>query len=144
MSLGPPVQRVKSRPVTFTFELPTEKLTEFWNGLPKGKVYASKCTKCGKVTFPPVADCSRCFNSAVEWIDLQGEGVIETFTHIVVRPTSFANHATYTVAVARMKENARVLAWLEGAKLGTVKVGARVKLVGKVTEEGPTYAFTLV
>jgi len=144
MSLGPPVQRIKSRPVTFIFELPTEKLTEFWSNLSKGKVYASKCTKCGKVTFPPVADCSRCMNSAVEWVDLQGEGVIETFTHIVVKPTSFANHGTYTVAVATMKEGARVLAWLEGAKLGTVKVGAKVKLVGQVTEEGPTYAFTLV
>jgi uncharacterized OB-fold protein len=143
MSLGPPVQRLKSRPVTFTFELPTEKLTEFWNGLSKGNVYASKCTKCGKITFPPAADCSRCLNSSVEWVDLQGEGEIETFTHIVVRPTSFANHGTYTVAVAKMKEGVKVLAWLEGSKLGDVKVGARVKLVGKVTDEGPTYAFTL-
>jgi uncharacterized OB-fold protein len=143
MSLGPPVQRLKSRPVTFTFELPTEKLTEFWNGLAKGNVYASKCTKCGKITFPPATDCSRCLSSGVEWVDLQGEGEIETFTHIVVRPTSFANHGTYTVAVARMKEGARVLAWLEGTKLGSVKVGAKVRLKGKVTEEGPTYAFTL-
>jgi uncharacterized OB-fold protein len=43
-----------------------------------------------------------------------------------------------------MKEGAKVLAWLEGAKLGNVKVGAKVKLIGKVTEVGPTYAFTLV
>ena len=143
MSLGPPTQKLKSRPVTFIFELPTDKLIEFWNGLPQGKVYASKCTKCGKVTFPPVANCSRCLSSGVEWIDLQGEGEIETFTHIVVRPTSFANHETYTVAVAKMKEGARVLAWLEGAKMGKVKVGTKVKLVGKVTDEGPTYAFTL-
>jgi len=138
------VQRLKSRPVTFVFELPTEKLTEFWNGLSKGNVYASKCKKCGKVTFPPAADCSRCLNSEVEWVDLQGEGEIETFTHIVVRPTSFANHGTYTVAVAKMKEGVRVLAWLEGTKLSNVKVGAKVKLVGKVTDEGPTYAFTLL
>jgi uncharacterized OB-fold protein len=144
MSLGPPAQKLKSRPVTFIFEIPTDKLIEFWNGLPKGKVYASKCTKCGKITFPPVADCSSCLNSGVEWVDLQGEGEIETFTHVVVRPTSFANHETYTVAVAKMKEDVRVLAWLEGAKLGKVKVGAKVKLVGKVTDEGPTYAFTLV
>ena len=143
MSLGPPAQKLKSRPVTFTFELPTDKLIEFWSSLKEGKVYASKCNKCGKITFPPVADCSRCLNSGVEWIDLQGEGEIETFTHIVVRPTSFANHETYTVAVARMKEGVRVLAWLEGAKMGKVKVGAKVKLVGKVTDEGPTYAFTL-
>jgi hypothetical protein len=37
-----------------------------------------------------------------------------------------------------------VLAWLEGIKLGQAKVGAKVKLIGKQTDEGPTYAFTLI
>lgn len=144
MALSPPVKRLKSRPVTFVFEIPTDKLVEFWNGLEKGKVYASKCPKCGNISFPPVADCSRCLTSGLEWVELQGEGEIETFTHIVVRPSSFANHATYTVAVARMKEGVKVLAWLTGIKLGQAKVGAKVRLVAKQSEEGPTYAFTLI
>lgn len=144
MTLTPPMRRLKSRPVTFIFEIPTEKLTEFWNGLEKGKVYASKCPKCGNISFPPVADCSRCLTSGLEWIELQGEGEIETFTHIVIRPASFQSHPNYTVAVAKMKEGVKVLAWLTGTKLSNAKIGAKVKLVAKETEEGPTYAFTLL
>jgi uncharacterized OB-fold protein len=144
MALTPPVRRLKSRPVTFIFELPTEKLTEFWSGLEKGKVYASKCKKCGQITFPPAADCSRCFNSGPEWVDIQGEGEIETFTHIVIRPASFQSHPTYTVAVVKMNAGVKVLAWLTSNKLSDVKVGAKVKLAAVQSEEGPSYGFTLI
>jgi uncharacterized OB-fold protein len=144
MALSPPVRRLKSRPITFIFELPTDKLKEFWEGLEKGKVYASKCKKCGRITFPPVADCSQCLNQNMEWIDVQGEGEIETFTHIVIRPQSFQNYPTYTVAVARMNSGVKVLAWLKSAKLGDVKVGAKVRLAPVQSQDGPTYGFTLV
>jgi hypothetical protein len=144
MALSPPVRRLKSRPITFIFELPTEKLREFWDGLEKGKVYASKCKKCGHITFPPTADCSNCFNQEMEWVDIQGEGEIETFTHIVIRPPSFQNHPTYTVAVARMNAGVKVLAWLKSAKLSDVKVGAKVRLAPVQSEDGPRYGFTLI
>jgi uncharacterized OB-fold protein len=144
MALSPPVRRLKSRPITFIFELPTEKLTEFWNGLEKGKVYASKCKKCGHITFPPVADCSQCLNQEMEWVDVQGEGEIETFTHIVIRPASFQNRPTYTVAVGKMNTGVKVLAWLTSAKLGDVKVGAKVRLTAVQSEDGPSYGFTLI
>ena len=144
MALSPPVRRLKSRPVTFIFELPTEKLTEFWNGLEKGKVYASKCKKCGLLTFPPKVDCSQCLSQGVEWVDIQGEGEIETFTHIVIRPTSFMNHPTYTVAVVRMKAGVKVLAWLTSAKLSDVKIGAKVRLAAVQSEDGSSYGFTLI
>lgn len=144
MALSPPVRRLKSRPLTFIFELPTDKLREFWEGLEKGKVYASKCKKCGNITFPPKADCSNCLNQAMEWVDIQGEGEIETFTHIIIRPASFQNHPTYTVAVAKMNTGVKVLAWVTSAKLGDVKVGAKVALAAVQSDDGPSYGFTLV
>jgi hypothetical protein len=144
MALSPPVRRLKSRPITFIFELPTDKLREFWEGLEKGHVYASKCKNCGRLTFPPASDCSNCRNQEMEWIDVQGEGQIETFTHIVIRPASFQNHPTYTVAVAKMNSGVKVLAWLTSAKLGDVKVGAKVRLAPLQSEDGPSYGFTLI
>jgi hypothetical protein len=144
MALSPPVRRLKSRPITFTFELPTDKLKQFWEGLEKGKVYASKCTKCGYITFPPAADCSHCLNQTMEWVDIQGDGEIETFTHIVIRPASFQNHPTYTVAVAKMNSGVKVLAWLASTKLSDVKVGAKVRLAAVQSEDGPSYGFTLM
>lgn len=144
MTLTSPIRALKSKPVTFIFDIPTDKLAEFWAGLQEGKVLASKCPHCGNISFPPVADCSRCLKSGIKWVPLNGEGEVETFTHVVLRPSSFANHETYTVAVARMKEGVKVLAWLTGTKLTDVKVGAKVKLVAKYSEDGPTYEFNLV
>jgi len=46
------------------------------------------------------------------------------------------------VAIARLKEGVRALAWLTDVKKKDVKVGLKVKLVGKVTPEGRlTYEF---
>ena len=143
MTLKPPKRTFKSRPITFTSEIATQKLSEFWSGLEKGEVYASKCRKCGNICFPPVADCSRCLGSEQEWIKLDGKGEIETYTHIAIRPASFKDHEAYTVAVAKMKEGVRVLAWIADAKPTEVKIGAKVKLVAKNPESGLTYAFTI-
>ncbi|UCD96552.1 MAG: OB-fold domain-containing protein, partial [Candidatus Bathyarchaeota archaeon] len=91
----------------------------------------------------PVMDCNNCLSSQVVWVELNGEAEVETFTHIVIRPTSFQQHRPYTVAVGRMKEGVKVLAWMTGFKLSEVKIGMKVKLVPKVADDGnPTYEFT--
>ncbi len=140
MSFGPPTRALKSRPITFAFDIPTTKTAKFWDELENGKVYGTKCKKCGRKYFPPVADCAGCLNSEMDWIDLTGEeGEVETFTHVIVRPPSFAEHETYTVAVAKLKQGVKVLAWLSGLKLGEAKVGMKVKLVGKPSPDGASY-----
>lgn len=140
MAFGPPTRALKSKPLTFAFDIPTNKTARFWDELDAGKVYGTKCKKCGHKYFPPVVDCAECLSSDMEWIDLTGEeGEVETFTHVIVRPTSFAEHETYTVAVARLKQGVKVLAWLSGLKLGQAKVGMKVKLVGRPSPEGSSY-----
>ncbi|MEM3577038.1 MAG: Zn-ribbon domain-containing OB-fold protein [Candidatus Bathyarchaeia archaeon] len=133
---------IKSREIKIVQEIPIGKTLKFWEGLKEGKVYASRCTKCGKIYFPPVADCPECLTSNMEWTELSNEAEIETFTHVVVRPTSFQQNKPYTVAIGRLKEGVKVLAWLTGFKLSQVKVGMKVKLTAKVTPEGNlTYEF---
>ncbi len=140
MAFGPPTRALKSKPMTLTFDIPTNKTARFWDELENGKVYGTVCKKCGQKYFPPVVDCSKCLGSDMDWIDLTGDkGQIETFTHVIVRPTSFAEHETYTVAVAKLDKGVRVLAWLTGVKLGQAKVGMKVKLVGKPSPEGSSY-----
>jgi len=130
------------RPLKISYNIPINKTLKFWEGLKEGKIYATRCRKCGKLHFPPVADCGACLSSDVEWVELDGEGEIETFTHVIVRPASFSSEQPYTVAIARLKEGVRALAWLVGVKKRDVKVGMKVKLVAKVTSEGrPTYEF---
>jgi len=133
---------LRSRPLNIIYNIPISKTLKFWEGIKEGKIYTTKCKKCGKLYFPPVGDCANCLSSDMEWVELSGEGEIETFTHVIVKPASFQNEPPYTVAIARLKEGVRALAWLTGVKKKDVKVGLKVKLVAKVTPEGRlTYEF---
>lgn len=133
---------IKSREIKIVQEMPISKTLKFWEGLKQGKVYATKCAKCGKLYFPPSADCPDCLSPEVKWVELSSEAEIETFTHVVVRPTSFQQYKPYTVAIGKLREGVKVLAWLTGFKLSEIKVGIKVKLAAGVTPEGnPTYEF---
>lgn len=131
-----PLTLKSARTLHITYNLPISKTSKFWEGLREGKIYATKCQKCGKLHFPPVADCGDCGSSNVTWIELEGEGEIETFTQVVVKPASFSKESNYIVAIARLKEGVRALAWLIGVEREDVKVGMKVRLVARVTSDG--------
>jgi len=133
---------IKSREIKIVQDIPISKTLKFWEGLKQGKVYATKCTGCGKLFFPPNADCPECLSSDLEWVELSNEAEIETFTHVVIRPPSFQQDKPYTVAIGRLKEGVKVLAWLTGFKLSEIKAGMKVKLTAKTSPDGnPTYEF---
>ena len=125
-----------ARTLHITYNLPISRTSKFWRGLKEGKIYATECRKCGKLHFPPVADCGVCGSSNLKWTELDGEGEIETFTQIVVKPASFSKEADYIVAIARLREGVRALAWLVGVEREDVQVGMRVRLVAKITSDG--------
>lgn len=124
-----------ARTLHLTYNLPISRTSKFWQGLKEGKIYATKCQKCGKLHFPPVADCGECGSSNLKWTELDGEGEIETFTQIVVKPASFSEESDYIVAIARLREGVRALAWLVGVEREDVQVGMKVRLVAKVTSD---------
>jgi uncharacterized OB-fold protein len=133
---------IKSREIKLVQEIPISKNLKFWEGLKEGKVYATKCKQCGKLYFPPNVDCPDCLATDLEWVLLSSEAEIETFTHVVIRPTTFQQNKPYTVAIGKLKEGVKVLAWLTGFKLSEIKVNMKVKLVAKMSpEENPTYEF---
>jgi len=131
-----PLTLKSARTLHITYNLPISRTSKFWQGLKEGKIYATKCQKCGKLHFPPVADCGDCGSSNVKWTELEGEGEIETFTQVVVKPASFSKESDYIVAIARLKEGVRALAWLIGVEREDVQVGMKVRLVARVTSDG--------
>ena len=131
-----PLTLKSARTLHITYNLPISKTSKFWQGLKEGKIYTTKCHKCGKLHFPPVADCGDCGSSQLTWTELGGEGEIETFTQVVVKPASFSKESNYIVAIARLKEGVRALAWLTGIEREDVKIGMKVRLVARVTSDG--------
>lgn len=133
---------IKSRRVEIVQEIPISKDIRFWEGLKQGKVYATKCQACGKLYFPPNVDCPDCLTKELNWVELSSEAEIITYTHVVIRPTTFQENKPYTVAIGKLKENVKVLAWLTGFKLSEIKVGMKAKLVAKNLPGGnPSYEF---
>lgn len=133
---------IKSREIKIVQDIPISKSLRFWEGLKEGKVYATRCKDCGKLYFPPNVDCPECLTAELEWVELSNEAEVETFTHVVIRPTTFQQNKPYTVVIGKLKEGVKVLAWLSGVKLSEIKVGMKVKLVAKTSMEGnPTYEF---
>jgi uncharacterized OB-fold protein len=130
--LDKPLSLKSARKLQIRYNLPISRTSKFWKGLEEGKVYATKCQKCGLLHFPPVADCGPCGSSELNWTVLCGNGELVTFTQVFVKPASFADESNYIVAIAQLDEGVKALAWLTGIKRENVKVGMKVKLVAKV------------
>jgi uncharacterized OB-fold protein len=77
-----------------------------------------------------------------EWIDLGSEVELVTFTHVQVTPTSFLNYDPYIVAIGKLPNGQKVLAWVEGVKIENLKPGDKLKIKVKMGDNGnPYYIF---
>ncbi|MFG2446534.1 Zn-ribbon domain-containing OB-fold protein [Nocardia fluminea] len=60
--------------------------TRFAAGLRAGTLFGTRCDGCSRVAVPAVAYCERCFEPATEWVELSGEGIVESFTVVHIAP----------------------------------------------------------
>jgi len=99
--------------------------------LNEGKLMGSRCRKCGALSVPPRPICIKCYNSEMEWIELEGKGKLAAFTCIVVAPPFMVEEGydrkhPYCVGVVELEEGTRVDARIEGVdatKPETIKIG---------------------
>lgn len=130
------------RTLSLRFNIPISRTKEFWEALKAGKLITTKCKSCGKVAFPPQADCPNCMSSQHEWVELGPDAVLVTFTNVQITPTSFVNNDPYIVGIGRVADDLNVLAWVEGATVEQLKPGDKLKLQARMSPEGnPYYVF---
>jgi len=55
-------------------------MSRFLEGLKQAKILGRRCRRCRRVLVPPRMFCERCFRPTDEWVELEGTGVIETFS----------------------------------------------------------------
>jgi len=144
LSKGGHLQLRSARSLTLRYTIPVHKTAKFWEALREGKIVTTRCKRCGRIYFPPTADCTRCMGDEMDWIELSGEAELEAFTEIHIKPASFRNYPNYICAVGKLKEGPRALAWLVGVERGDIKVGMKLHLRPKVAEDdgGLTYEYT--
>jgi uncharacterized protein len=77
----------------------TTKVNDFMDRLEQGKVSGNKCKTCGKVYFPPRADCANCLGKDMDWFDVAGKGKLLTFSKLEYAPVGFENDIPYSIAL---------------------------------------------
>lgn len=130
------------RTLNLRFDIPISKTKEFWDSLKAGKFVTTKCSNCGKVSFPPQADCPNCMSGTFEWFDLGPEATLLTYTYVQITPASFVDSDPYVIAIGAFADGTKVLAWLEGVPYEEAKTGMRMKVEPRTSKEGnPYYVF---
>jgi uncharacterized protein len=81
----------------------------FWDGLREGKFLTSKCSDCRHMTFPPKPICPECWSYSVEWVELSGRGILQSYTEVSAAPAMFAADAPYILCIVDLDEGIRVL-----------------------------------
>lgn len=106
------------------------KVADFVKHLEEGRIVATKCKGCGKLYFPPRADCANCLSSEMEWTQLSGKGKLITYTTASFAPVGFEDEAPYTLALAELDEGVRVFTRLsKDIREDEIKIGMDLKLV---------------
>ena len=75
------------------------KVNDFIDYLEDGKVMGTKCNDCGRVFFPPRADCYQCLASNVDWFEISGTGKLITYSKLEYAPVGFGDDLPYAIAV---------------------------------------------
>jgi len=106
------------------------KVSDFIKHLENNKIMATRCKRCGKLYFPPRADCPHDLSSDMVWEELSGKCKLITYTTLYFAPLGFEDDIPYTIAVAQLEEGVTVYARLsKEIKDDEIQVGMDLKLV---------------
>jgi uncharacterized OB-fold protein len=118
------------------------KVADFVKYLEAGKIMATRCKRCGKLYFPPRADCPNDLSEDMAWEELSGKCKLLTYTTLNFAPTGFEDDVPYTLAVAQLEEDVKVYTRLsKEIKEDEIKIGMDLKLTpvclpnGRITYE---------
>jgi uncharacterized OB-fold protein len=75
------------------------KTNDFVDFLEKGQIVGTRCKDCGRIFFPPRADCFQCLESHMEWHEVTGSGKLVSFSKLEYGPAGFQADVPYCIAL---------------------------------------------
>lgn len=112
--------------------------THFWSALADGRLLATRCDACGRLSFPPRRQCPNCRNRSTVWRELDGTGVLYSLTRIHAAPKTFASEIPYWVGVIDLDEGVRVVTRMLG-EASFADIARRVEIVAAKFSDGPLF-----
>ncbi|MEW5807475.1 MAG: Zn-ribbon domain-containing OB-fold protein [Acidobacteriota bacterium] len=110
----------------------------YWREIPQRyRLEAGRCTKCGKVHFPPRLVCASCGGRTFDKYILPDEGRIVTYTIIRVPPAPFKDQAPFAIGIIELMDGVRLMAQIADCDFKELDIGKKVRVeFRKIQEEG--------
>jgi uncharacterized OB-fold protein len=100
-----------------------------WRETPQRyRLEAARCTKCGKIHYPPRRICDACGSRDFEQAKLPFTGKLATYTVIRVAPSGFEDEAPFAIGVVELDNGVRLQCQVVDCDFDQLKVGLPVKL----------------
>jgi uncharacterized OB-fold protein len=106
-----------------------EKFIEAAN---RKKILAQKCMRCSHLMLETVLFCEKCAGNKFEQVDLEGSGIVVTYTIQAVVPEGFEDAGSYAWVVFKVDNvPLRASGFLPGIKTpADLPIGTKVKVAG--------------
>jgi uncharacterized OB-fold protein len=121
-------------------KLSTNKSTheKFIEAANRKKILAQKCIKCGHLMLETVLFCEKCAGNKFEQVDLQGSGIVVTYTIQAVVPEGFEDAGSYAWVVFKIDNTElRASGFLPGIKTpADLPIGTKVNVAGYDPKHG--------
>ncbi len=124
---------MKSRRLELIHDIPISKTMKFWEGLKEGKIYANRCKKCGRIYYPPQADCPYCLTSDMDYLEVPTRGEVETFVASYLIPQGFESYkAPYVIGIVKTDIGVKLMGFIEGIDYKNIRVGMKVRITTRI------------
>lgn len=131
----------------FSLNISQTKVSRFAEELMAGKFMATVCKRCRKKYYPPVADCSHCMESDMEWEQIPSEGVLTTFTKIHVPPEHFGipqplmpfSSVVFEpcpIGLLEVEGGLKIMGWIPKMDIKKIKVGMKMRASSFILPDG--------
>ncbi len=124
----------------------------FHQYLDEGRLMGARCSTCGAVFLPPRPMCPHCYQAAMKWVELSGEGQLAGYTTISVGlpamvAEGYSRQHPYCSGVVHLAEGPVITAQIvgtDGAIPAQIQVGmpVRAMFLERGEERKVSLAFT--
>jgi uncharacterized OB-fold protein len=101
----------------------------YWREIPQRyRLEAGKCTKCGKIHYPPRLVCNDCKGRKFETVELPNDGKLVTYTIVHVAPPGLSDETPYALGIVELSNGVRVMSQVVDVPHEDIKVGMPLHL----------------
>ena len=104
----------------------------YFEAATSGKLLLKYCNACNQYHHYPRALCPFCFSDQTEWKESKGTGTIYSYS-----VTRVSGPTPYAIAYVALDEGVTMLTNIVDCDLDTIRVGQKVVVTFKPSEDGP-------